>query len=154
LLDPKEQKKHAKRHGISLSAATTTTALPDPPSWFTAELRLMWTQIVMAAPSGMLTAADHPAVVTYAMAILEHDRLARRIAARKTPAPAALTRQLRLLAVEVRAAATHLGLSIYQRSRISRPPPPPELPDNPHLRSVTLVEAGKVRGVYRVGRRK
>jgi hypothetical protein len=71
----------------------------------------------------------------------------------KTPTTAPLSRQLRLLAQEVRAAATHLGLSIYQRTRIALPPPPPELPDNPHLRSVTLVEAGRVRGVYRVGRK-
>ena len=152
LLDPKERKKHARRYG---AAATTSSSspLPDPPVWFTPELRTTWERIIEAAPIGMLTAADHPAVVAYALAILEHDRLARRIAARKTPTPAPLARQLRLLASEVRAAATHLGLSIYQRTRIALPPPPPEIPDNPHLRSVTLVEAGQVKGIFRVGRK-
>jgi hypothetical protein len=127
--------------------------LPPPPSWFGPELAEIWREIVATSPPGILTAADHPAVVAYAVAVREHDRLAQRIARRKTPTTAPLSRQLRLLAQEVRAAATHLGLSIYQRTRIALPPPPPELPDNPHLRSVTLVEAGRVRGVYRVGRK-
>ena len=61
--------------------------------------------------------------------------------------------QLRLLAAELRAARKDLGLPAYDRGRIALPPPPPELSDNPHLRSVTLVEAGKVRGVYRVDRK-
>ena len=150
--EPKAATDHARRYGTTTAAVPPP--LPHPPMWFTPELRTTWTQIVEAAPIGMLTAVDYPAVIAYAVAIREYDRLARRIAARKTPAPTPLARQLRLLAAEVRAAASHLGLSIYQRTRISLPPPPPELPDNVHLRSVTLVEAGKVRGVYRVGRRK
>ena len=110
---------------------------------------MTWTQIIAAAPVGMLTAIDYPAVIAYAMGIREYDRFARRIAARKTPAPPPLARQLRLLAAELRAARKDLGLPAYDRGRIALPPPPPELADNPHLRSVTLVEAGKVRGVYR-----
>ena len=82
LLDPKERKKHARRYGAA--ATTSSSPLPDPPVWFTPELRTTWVRIIEAAPIGMLTAADHPAVVAYALAILEHDRLARRIAARKT----------------------------------------------------------------------
>jgi hypothetical protein len=109
LLDPKEQRKHSRRYGAT---TTMSSSLPDPPAWFTPELRTIWAQIIAAAPIGMLTAIDHPAVAAYALAILEHDRLARRIAARKTPTPAPLARQLRLLASEVRAAASHLGLSL------------------------------------------
>jgi hypothetical protein len=150
LREPKAATDHVRRYGAV--AAGAPPPLPDPPGWFTPELRTTWTQIVEAAPIGMLTAADHPAVVAYALAIFEHDRFARRIAARKTPAPAPLARQLRLLAVELRAARKDLGLPAYDRGRIALPPPPPELPDNPHLRSVTLVEAGKVHSVYRLRR--
>ena len=150
LREPKAATDHVRRYGAV--AAGAAPPLPDPPGWFTPELRTIWTQIIAAAPIGMLTAADHPAVTTYVIAIREHDRLARRIAARKTPTTAALARQLRLLAVEVRAAASHLGLSIYQRTRISLPPPPPpELPSsNPHLRAIRLIEAGEVRRTYRL----
>jgi hypothetical protein len=152
LREPKAATDHARRYGAVAAAAPAPVPLPGPPVWFTPELCLIWTQIVEAAPIGMLTAADHPAVTVYVMAIREHDRLARRIAARKTPTAAALARQLRLLAVEVRAAASHLGLSIYQRTRISLPPPPPlELPSsNPHLKSIRLIEAGEVRRTYRL----
>jgi hypothetical protein len=152
LREPKAATDHARRYGAI--AAAVPSPLPDPPGWFTPELCLIWTQILEAAPIGMLTAIDYPAITAYAVAIREYDRLGRRIAARKTPTPAPLTRQLRLLAAEVRAAASHLGLSIYQRTRISLPPALPALPDNPHLRSIRLIEAGKVRGVYRTSRRK
>jgi hypothetical protein len=126
LREPKAATDHARRYGTI--AAAVPPSLPDPPVWFTPELCLIWTQIIEAAPIGLLTAADHPAVVAYALAIFEHDRLARPVAARKTPAPAPLARQLRLLAAEVRAAASHLGLSIYQRTRINLPLPPPAEP--------------------------
>ena len=149
--DRKAAGDHRRRYGPTTSMVSDK--LPPPPSWFGPELAEIWREIVATSPPGILTAADHPAVVAYAVAVREHDRLAQRIARRKTPTTAPLSRQLRLLAQEVRAAATHLGLSIYQRIRIALPPPPPELPDNPHLRSVTLVEAGRVRGVYRVGRK-
>lgn len=152
LLDPKEQRKHARRYGIA-AIPPSPSPLPPPPSWFNAELRTIWEQIIASAPAGMLAAADHPAAVAYAVAVREHDRLAQRIAVRKNPVPAPLARQLRLLATEVRAAASHLGLSIGQRTRISLPPPPPEEPTNPHLRSIRLIEAGKVRSVYRTGRK-
>jgi hypothetical protein len=148
LREPKAMTDHVRRYGAI--AAAVPPSLPDPPGWFTPELCLIWTQIVEAAPSGMLTATDYPAVTAYVMAIREHDRLARRIAARKTPAPAPLARQLRLLAIEVRAAASHLGLSIYQRTRISLPPPPLEPSDNPHLRSIRLIEVGKIQRTYRL----
>jgi hypothetical protein len=151
LRDPKAAADHVRRYGAV--AAGAPPPLPDPPGWFTPELPATWTQIIAAAPIGMLTAIDYPAVIAYAMGIREYDRLARRIAARKTPAPAPLARQLRLLAAELRAARKDLGLPAYDRGRIALPPPPPEAPNNPHLRSVTLVEAGKVRGVYRVGRK-
>jgi hypothetical protein len=127
LREPKAAADHARRYGTI--AAAVPLCLPDPPRWFTAELRTTWTQIIEAAPIGMLTAADHPSIVAYALAIFEHDRFARRIAARKNPASAPLARQLRLLAAEVRAAASHLGLSIYQRTRINLPLPPPGEPD-------------------------
>jgi hypothetical protein len=124
LREPKAAADHARRYGTV--AAAVPSSLLGPPGWFTPDLRTTWTRIIEAAPAGMLIAADHPAVVAYALAIFEHDRFARRIALRKTPAPAALARQLRLLASEVRAAASHLGLSIYQRTRLALPPPPIE----------------------------
>ena len=151
LREPKAATDHVRRYGAV--AAGASPPLPDPPGWFTPELRMIWTQIIAAAPIGMLTAIDYPAVIAYTMGIREYERLARRIAARKTPAPAPLARHLRLLAAELRAARKDLGLPAYDRGRIALPPPPRELPDNPHLRSVTLVEAGKVRGVYRVDRK-
>ena len=62
---------------------------------------------------------------------------------RKTPTTAALSRQLRLLAQEVRAAATHLGLPIYQRTRISLPPPLPDEPVSAFRRFDTILPDGR-----------
>jgi hypothetical protein len=126
--DPQATIDHVRRYGVASTAAAGSPALPGPPAWFTPELWAIWVQIIEAAPIGMLTAADHPAVVAYALTVFEHDRLARAIVADTSPPSAVLSRQLRLLAGELRSAATHLGLSVYQRSRLA-PPPPLDEPD-------------------------
>ena len=139
--DRKAAGDHRRRYGPTTDVVSDK--LPPPPSWFGPELAKIWSEIVATSPPGILTAADHPAVVAYAVAVREHDRLARRIAARKTPTTAALSRQLRLLAAEVRAAGSHLGLSNYQRSRITVPPPPPQEPVSAFRRFDTILPDGR-----------
>ena len=66
----------------------------------------------------MLAAADHPAVLAYCVAIAEHRRLAERVAKRRTPAPAPLARQLRLLAAEIRDAGRYLVTEGYASMKL------------------------------------
>jgi hypothetical protein len=129
LRDRKAQRQAEQRYSTK-KVALGTSPLGDPPPWFNSRLQEIWQGIANSAPSGVLTAADHPAVITYAMAIYEYQRLAERAAVRKTPAPPEQSRQLRLLGNEMRAAGTYLGLSLAERARLGQPEPPPE-PDTP-----------------------
>jgi hypothetical protein len=99
-----------------------------------------------------LTALDYDNFAVYCVTVLTYRRLAQRVTGARNPS-VELERRLRLAGAELGRASKPLGILPGDRIKIPTPPPPPEIPDNPHLRSVTLVEAGKVRGVYRVSRK-
>jgi hypothetical protein len=167
------ERDHLRRYGAGATAADLAPGDlrgRAPPSWADKPMREAFRRIVEAAPVGLLRSIDYDLVTALAEAITRLElaaraqRRGRRVASSKpgpnqTPLdPAALwrlTRDVREAGADILRYATALGLPPLQRSRLSVPAAPsaPELPDNPHLRSVTLVEAGKVRGVYRVGRR-
>jgi hypothetical protein len=95
-----------------------------------------------------LTVADHPAMIAYALAVYEHERLARRIATRKSPAPAALVRQWRSLAGELRVARKDLGLPAYDRARITLPPSLPDEPQSEFMKfDVVMSDGTRIRHV-------
>jgi hypothetical protein len=148
LLGPKVAYEHRRLYGQT----TALPPLPEPPSWFTQPLVEIWQNTLAAAARGSLTALDHDNLVAYVVAVATHRRLAQRVTASKNPSTE-MERRLRLAGAELGRASKALGILPIDRVKIPTAPPPPEEPDNPHLRSVTLVEAGKVRGVYRVGRK-
>jgi hypothetical protein len=148
LIGPKAAYEHRRLYG----AAPALPPLPDPPEWFTEGLVEIWRSTFAAAAPGSLTALDRDNLVAYCVAVVMHRRLAQRGTGARNPS-VELERRLRLAGAELGRASKALGILPGDRVKIPTPPPPPELPDNPHLRSVTLVEAGKVRGIYRVGRK-
>jgi hypothetical protein len=148
LIGPKAAYEHRRLYG----AAPVLPPLPDPPEWFTPFLVEIWRNTLAAAVPGYLAALDYDGLVAYCVAVLTYRRLARRLTSSRNPT-VELERRVRLAGAELGRAAKALAILPGDRVKIPTPPLPPELPDNPHLRSVTLVEAGKVRDVYRVGRK-
>lgn len=147
LLGPKALADYQRRYG----QAPALPPLPEPPGWFGAELVTIWQNTLAAAAPGSLTALDYDNFAVYCVTVAMYRRLAQRVTSARNPS-VELERRLRLAGAELGRASKALGILPGDRIKIPTPPPPPEFPDNPHLRAVTLVEAGKVRGVYRVGR--
>jgi hypothetical protein len=143
---PKAVADHRRRYG----QAAGLPPLSEPPGWFGAELVAVWQNTFAAAAPGALAALDYDNLVAYCVAVTMYRRLAQRVTGARNPS-VELERRVRLAGAELGRASKALGILPGDRVKIPVPPPPPELPDNPHLRSVRLVEAGKVRGVYRVG---
>jgi hypothetical protein len=140
------------QHERLYGAAPVLPPLPEPPEWFTPSLVEIWRNTLAAAAPGSLAALDYDNLVAYCVAVITYRRLAQRATGSRNPT-VELERRLRLAGTELGRASKALGILPGDRVKIPVPPPPPELPDNPHLRSVRLVEAGKVRDVYRVGRK-
>jgi phage terminase small subunit len=145
---PKAVADHRRRYG----QVPALPPLPEPPGWFTPCLVEIWRNTLAAAAPGSLTALDYDNLAAYCVTVAMYRRLAQRVTCARNPS-VELERRLRLAGAELGRASKALGILPGDRVKIPTPPPPPELPDNPHLRSVTLVEVGKVRGVYRVGRK-
>ena len=148
LIGPKAAYEHRRLYG----AAPTLPPLPDPPAWFTEALVEIWRSTLAAAAPGSLRALDYDNLAAYCVTVAMYRRLAQRVTSARDPS-VELERRLRLAGAELGRASKALGILPADRVKIPTPPPPPEIPENPHLRSVTLVEAGKVRDVYRVGRK-
>jgi hypothetical protein len=148
LLGPKALADYHRRYG----RAPALPPLPEPPGWFGAELVTIWQNTLAAAAPGSLTALDYDNLAAYCVTVAMYRRLAQRVTGARNPS-VELERRLRLAGAELGRASKALGILPADRVKIPTPSLPPELSDNPHLLSVTLVEAGKVRGVYRVSRK-
>jgi hypothetical protein len=134
---------HRRRYGEP-GPTTALLPLPDPPDWFTVELRAIWSATIAAAPPGLLAAIDHANLVAYVAAVDMHQRLLRQ-AARRASLTKELERRLRFAAAEVGRASKTLGLVPFDRTRISIPP---TIADGPplsvHERFDTILPDGKV----------
>jgi hypothetical protein len=149
LVGPKAAYEHRRLYG----AAPGLPPLPDPPEWFAPALVEIWQSMLAAAAPGSLAALDYDNLVAYCVAAQTHRRLAQQVTSSRRPT-VVLERRLRLAGAELGRASKVLGIQPADRSKIPVPPsPPPEVPVNPHLRSVTLVEAGRVRGIYKLRRK-
>jgi hypothetical protein len=138
LVGPKAAYEHRRLYGPTAAAPPL---LPDPPAWFTADLRTIWEATIAAAPPGLLAAVDQPNLVAYCLAIDTHQRLARQVA-RRASLSKELERRLRLAAAEVGRVAKLLSLVPYDRVKLELPPPPPTV--DPHQEFDTLYPDGRV----------
>jgi hypothetical protein len=143
LVGPQAAYEHRRLYG-GQGPTTALPPLPDPPSWFSTELKAIWGATIAAAPPGLLSAIDAPNLVAYCLAIDVHHRLARQ-AARRVSLSKELERRLRFAAAEVGRASKTLGLVPFDRTRIPIPPPVVEGPPlSVHERFDTILPDGKV----------
>jgi hypothetical protein len=123
---------------------TALPPLPDPPGWFSPDLRAIWSATIAAAPPGLLAAIDHANLVAYVAAVDMHQRLLRQ-AVRRVSLSKELERRLRFAAAEVGRASKTLGLIPFDRTRMVIPPPIVEgRPLSVHERFDTILPDGKV----------
>jgi hypothetical protein len=107
--------------------------MPEPPDWFSTDLRVIWTAAIDAAPPG--ARGDR---CPESCGVLPGDRYA-------SPPHKDMECRLRFAAAEVGRASTTLGLVPFDRTRIPIPPPIVEGPPlSVHERFDMILPDGKV----------
>ena len=127
-------------HGEPLAAMAV-------PSFLTKAQKELWASLLAQAPRGVLQVADWPLFSSY---VLHVDALMGANRAQKerplVTADGRVSPYLRIqrqTAEVLRMLAGELALSPAGRARLGAPVPEvPSLPDNPHLRRLTLIEPG------------
>jgi hypothetical protein len=114
---------HRRRYGEPL--IENTAAVPEPPAWFTKELKDIYTATLAGAPPKLLRAGDFENLVTLCLAVLTHRRVALEVINQdpnSTPAEReTLERRLRFASSAVGRISKTLGLTPPERARIGLP---------------------------------
>jgi hypothetical protein len=110
---------HRRRYGQALPV--NDMPMPEPPEWFTPELRTIWHTTLTAAPEGLLRAVDATNLRVLCVAVDLHERLTRQLLESEGPPDADLVRQLRSIGSEVGRSFRILGLNPPERARIGLP---------------------------------
>jgi hypothetical protein len=99
--------------------------MPDPPKWFSRELKEIFFATIEFAPPGLLRAGDFENLVTLANAVLMHRQVAQEMWALPSDASPqereALERRLRFASSAVGRISKTLGLTPPERARIGLP---------------------------------
>jgi hypothetical protein len=114
---------HRRKFGEALPV--NSSPMPDPPAWFSRELKEIFTATLAGAPPGLLRAGDFENLVTLASAVLMHRRVAQEALLQEDTAPVeekeALERRLRFASSAVGRISKTLGLTPPERARIGLP---------------------------------
>jgi hypothetical protein len=114
---------HQRRYGAPL--IESRAPVPDPPAWFTKELKDIFAATLAGAPPGLLRAGDFENLVTLCLAVLSHRRVAREVIDQDSEAlpqeREALERRLRFASSAVGRVSKTLGLTPPERARIGLP---------------------------------
>jgi hypothetical protein len=99
--------------------------MPDPPAWFSRELKEIFAATLVFAPPKLLQAVDFENLVTFCLAVLSHRRVAQEVIDQPVDMAAedkeALERRLRFTASAVGRISKTLGLTPPERARIGLP---------------------------------
>jgi hypothetical protein len=121
--DQQAKRDHLRRYGQSLPV--NDMPMPDPPKWFSRELKEIFAATIHFAPPGLLRAGDFENLVTLASAVLMHRRVAQEALLQEDTAPVeekeALERRLRFASSAVGRISKTLGLTPPERARIGLP---------------------------------
>jgi hypothetical protein len=114
---------HRRRYGEPL--VENTSPMPNPPTWFTKELKDILAATLAGAPPDLLQAGDFENLVTLCLAVRTHRQVAKEMLAQSADAlPAereALERRLRFASSAVGRISKTLGLTPPERARIGLP---------------------------------
>jgi hypothetical protein len=114
---------HRRKFGESL--LENTSPMPDPPAWFSRELKDIFAATIASAPPGLLRAGDFENLVTLASAVLMHRRVAQEALVQDDSATPVerelLERRLRMASAAVGRISKTLGLTPPERARIGLP---------------------------------
>jgi hypothetical protein len=114
---------HRRKFGAPL--VENSAPMPDPPKWFSHELKEIFAATIAFAPPGLLQAGDFENLVTLANAVLMHRQIAKEMLAQPEEATPqereALERRLRFASSAVGRISKTLGLTPPERARIGLP---------------------------------